>query len=296
MTDLVDIAAGDLACQIAPSRGGAITALTWTPSGGRAVPLLQPAIVPLSGHDAPLACFPLVPFSGRVAHGRFSHGGRDHAMPINSPPDPHTLHGDGWQAEWVLADRAADAALLTLDRADPRWPHAYRAEQHIRLAKDGLTIALSVTNTGAGAMPFGLGLHPYFPSREDTRLSVGVTHRDVNDATLIPVGQRALAPDERFDQRLIAGTDLDSGFAGFTGQATIDQPGLRYRLGMSASDTCGYLVVFTPAGQPYFCVEPVVNRANAFNAPDPARDGAHILAPGQRLAMEMCLRLVPGTA
>lgn len=44
----------------------------------------------------PYGSFPMVPFCGRTAHGRFRDGAAVHQLPINQPP--HAIHGFGRDA------------------------------------------------------------------------------------------------------------------------------------------------------------------------------------------------------
>ena len=50
--------------------------------------------------DDPLqfASFPLVPFSNRIADGRFEWDGEQIEIDPNFAPEPHAIHGVGWPA------------------------------------------------------------------------------------------------------------------------------------------------------------------------------------------------------
>src|SRR5689334_21899589 len=58
--------------------------------------------------------FPLVPISGRIDHARFTFAGETHQVPPNFPPEPHAIHGVGWQLPWRVAAHDAAAASVTL--------------------------------------------------------------------------------------------------------------------------------------------------------------------------------------
>ena len=45
-------------------------------------------------------CFPLVPYSNRLAFRRFRWKGADHTTQPNFEDSPHSLHGVGWQRPW----------------------------------------------------------------------------------------------------------------------------------------------------------------------------------------------------
>ena len=54
---------------------------------------------------------------------------------------------------------------------------------------------------------------------------------------------------------------------------------------MAAERPLGFLTLYTPPGQPYFCAEPVSNITNAFNLTHgPDDTGLIILAPGAKIA------------
>ncbi|MEQ9812757.1 MAG: aldose 1-epimerase [Azospirillaceae bacterium] len=291
-SETIELLNGDLRCLIAPAIGGSVVAFDWR-AGDDWVPLMAPTVVPLSGHAAAMANFPLVPFSNRVAGGRFTIDGVVHAMPINAPPVPHTLHGDGWQAAWRVVEQGPADITLRHDCRAPDWPHVYEAWQSIALAPDRLDHRLEVINRGDRTMPFGLGLHPYFPRRPDTLLSAPVETMDLTDETLIPHDAVPVPEDVVFDRRRVADLVLDAGFQGFAGTALIEQPALGYDLRLSASANCRHLVVYVPPGEAFFCVEPVTHRTDAFNAADPGLEGIAMLAPGEGMAMSLSLALEP---
>ena len=58
---------------------------------------------------------------------------------------------------------------------------------------------------------------------------------------------------------------------------------------MTADPLLQFLVVFTPPGEDFFCVEPVSNCTDAFNQPAEGDGGARILAPGESLTAQSVL-------
>ncbi len=56
---------------------------------------------------------------------------------------------------------------LTLDRRDGK-PYAFRAAQTYKLDGPSLVITLEIENAGREALPFGLGVHPFFVRDADT--------------------------------------------------------------------------------------------------------------------------------
>jgi aldose 1-epimerase len=90
----------------------------------------------------------------------------------------------------------------------------------------------------------------------------------------------------------VADVLLDNAFAGWRGEATIIWPERGARLVLDADVPLGFLVVYSPAGKEYFCVEPVSHCTDAFNlaAQGRADTGMLTLEPGATLSAVMRLR------
>lgn len=294
--EVLTLRAGDLEAGVAPEIGGALT--RFRRSDG--VDLMRAADAEaLAGRDPiGVACFPLVPFSGRIAHGRLSFGGRSYDLPRNAPPDPSALHGDGWQCPWQVEH--ADARTVRLFLPDPKrgWPWAYSARQTYSLADGVLTVSLSVTNESDTPMPAGLGVHPWFDATPDATLRFAAGSVFRVDAGYLFTGVTPIPEEWDFrSARPVSGTDLVNGFAGWEGVAEITWPGRGATLRIEAEPPLTHLVVYTPPGRSFFCVEPVSHAVDAFNleaagtTPD---NGTIVLAPGDSLTVTA--RFVAGAA
>lgn len=277
---LLRLASADLELLLAPATGGSIAALRW-----RGIDVLRsgdPASGPLA-----LGCFPLVPFSNRIASGRFVAGGKAVALPVNfhTAGRPETIHGFGWQSAWAIAEAGDAEARLIHDHAGGDWPWPYRAEQQFALSGDALMLTLSLTNYGASPMPAGLGLHPYFP-RSGAQLDLPVTGMWENDAKNLP--SRWLPCPE--PPQWFGGGDIDHSFTGRAGPIMIRWPG--HRLTMTPDAALGHTIVYVPAGADYFCVEPVSHLTNAVNRPEAAADtGLKWLESGESWSLTTCFAL-----
>ena len=275
-------------------QGGCITAYRWH-SGDDLIDWMRPAPVEDSFAPTDAACFPLVPYSNRICEGRFEFEGSTYQLALNFPPEGHSIHGHGWQREWQIAEQDATAATLAFDfepaagGEDP-WPAAYSAEQRFLLDEDNLTVEIAVTNRGSRNMPVSLGLHPYFPCSAGCHLTAKVDQMWQSDATMLPTD--LVAPEaERDPGQGIRPADvsLDSVFTGFAGTAEMVWPERDARLTMQSDPGLGYLVVFTPDGEDFFCVEPVSAMTDAVNQANRGRrdTGLRVLAPGERFAAEV---------
>ena len=277
---------------LCPEIGGSIAGFR-SEIDGRVVDWLRPAGPTSLARGDPLgcACFPLVPYSNRIRDGCFVFEGREIRLPRNFGDHPHSIHGHGWQVPWKVAETTADAAVMEYHHRADAWPFDYTARQHVRLDGEGLTVTLELVNRSEGTMPAGLGLHPYFPRTAETRVVAQVSELWQVDTEVMPLAR--VRPEGAMDLTRGVFADrvaLDNVYTGWDGRATIEWPERRAKLDMTAFEPTsleplGFLVLFTPAGEDFFCVEPVSHCTDAFNmaAAGAADTGLRVLAPGQRL-------------
>lgn len=277
----LSLRAGKAELEVTPA-GGCITAFRWR-QGDRWIDWLRPA--PSQGAVRPgdSACYPLVPYSNRIRDGRFTFEGKNFRLAPNFAPSPHSIHGHGWQADWDVAEASARHLVLSFGHDAADWPSAYRAEQRFELQESGLAVSLSLTNVGTAAMPAGLGLHPYFPRTPRCRLTAAVARMWATDAEVMPTEEVIPAEGANPSDGLIpAAVALDNGFTGFTGRAVVNWPERRANLTLEADPALGFLVVFTPPGEDFFCAEPVSHCTDAVNLAAGRPDtGLRVLQPGE---------------
>jgi aldose 1-epimerase len=262
---------GDLRLALRPDLGASIAGF-WM--GG--TPVLRS--VEAAALDVPRSsgCFPLVPYSNRIADRQFTWQGEAHTLAANFERDyPHALHGSAWLGAWNVKHADAHSATLGFtQQPDAHWPFAFEAQQHVELNDDALMLKLKLTNTDASPQPTGLGWHPYFPKRSTSRLHVECSARWERDTTThLPtqrVPQRGIDADVRY-------LDFDHCFEGWPGSARVRDAAMSVVL----SSSLPYLVVYTPQDRDYFCVEPVSHVSNAINMASPAEHGVRTLAAGE---------------
>jgi aldose 1-epimerase len=234
-----------------------------------------------------MASFPLVPYANRIADGRFAFDGADYQLPLNFGDHPHSIHGFGWQTSWTASETGvASARLIHEHHGEAAWPSAYRAEQRVVLTPSQLSMSLFVTNIGDGAMPVGLGFHPYFLADAATTLTFGAGGLWLSTPDMLPDAQ---APADTLGDwaspAIVRGSTLvDNAYTGWDGTAIV-QRGDGVRLTMTATDA-DWLHVYRPTGEAFFCLEPVSHMPDAIN-----RDGMPILAPGETASLSMTIAI-----
>jgi aldose 1-epimerase len=281
---------GNLEVTLMPEAGGCIARFTASHEGG-----VQQMLRPLPpGISAPgpldMACYPLVPFSGRITNGRFSFAGRMVQLPPDEICAPHAIHGRGWQTVWEVAESDATHARLGFyhDGRDPRWtwPWSFEAEQHFALDETGLSVTMRLTNRAGEAMPAGLGLHPFFEGRATARLTAPLPRVWESDERGIPTGVAPTPERWRFDEpRAMKDVEVDHCFSGGDGRFRIDWTDRPFALRIEATGA-PHTIVFAPPGEDFFCAEPVSHAPDAVNRPEPESvTGLVALAPGETLEL-----------
>lgn len=295
--DLLPLRAGRLAVDLAPHAGGSIARFAVEgPEGG--VDIMRPAdpATLAQGRGNNSSCYPLVPYSNRIADGRVMVDGRDIYMRPNWPGQRHPMHGDGWRRPWLVERFNETEADLLYVHDRQGWPFPYRARQSIRLSEDALTVGISVQSMDSSPVPIGLGLHPFFVRDEDTTLAYKAARVWLADADVLPTTRVEVPPRWDFStQRKLGAIVLDNCFDGWDGQATIAWPSRGLRLDIEASPVFAYAVVYVPEGRPYFCFEPVSHANNGFALHQLGVEdvGYRLLAKGDRLAGEVVFRVTP---
>ena len=258
---------------LAPGRGGAVHEFKWR---GRDV--FRPTPPGLGADPLDTACFPMVPYVNRVAHGRFEFAGRSIRLERNWDKDPHPLHGQGWRGSWDVVTHSDTRALLRFEGGADEWPWRYRSEQLFELQPDGLSIELMVENLSEAPMPAMLGLHPYFADAEQARIEAELPRVWLANGGSLPVEEVPTPSEWSFTAgRAVREVALDHGFVGWTGAAVLRWPDRTVTL---TAPECRFLHLYTPKSRGFFCVEPQNAAPGALG-----RGEAAVIAPGLRASI-----------
>jgi len=227
-----------------------------------------------------LGCYPLAPWSNRIAEGGFARPEGWLPLAPNTAHDPYPIHGTAWQQAWQVDHHSARRARLMLHS---KVPFTYRAVLDVHLHDGCLRLDLHVTHLDEAATWYGLGFHPYFPRYPDTRLRATARHVWLAEEGQLPSYQAQIPQDWTFDAPApLPTTVVDHAFGGWPGHCVIEQPSAGYQLECSASGTEHFLL-FCPQGKPFFCFEPVSHPINAHHLP--GRPGLRLLQQGEEMSL-----------
>ena len=146
----------------------------------------------------------LLPWPNRVADAAYRFDGVDHALAVNEPERGHALHGLLARAAFTVVARQAQPARsrLTLehvyDGGQPGFPFPFNVLATWTATQQGLTLDVEVTNSGATAMPFGFGWHPYFSLGGEVgalNLQIPALTAYRTNAAMIPTGEVEQDPE-----------------------------------------------------------------------------------------------------
>ena len=270
---------GAMRCEIIPALGGCIAGW-WC---GKE-PVLQSTPAHLLQSVRQAASFALVPFSNRIGNAHMHWQGHDYTLTQNFAPEPHAIHGLGWERPWRVKECSDAQAVLDLDHtADAAWPFSFAAQQTLTLHPGALHMALQITNQSAHAAPVGLGWHPYFVKRPGATLAFNCTAKWEMGADQLPTHRTEVQSVHQTCDQL----HIDHCFEGWQGHAVLQDAVHRCTI---SADMCR-LVAYTHPELGAIAIEPVSHVNNALQLANEntshAQLGVQTLQPGETFACAM---------
>jgi aldose 1-epimerase len=206
--------------------------------------------------------YPMVPWAGRLQHGRFQHNGRTIEMPIDMVP--HAIHGTGYTTQWDVVDQGIDHVEM---QCPLTWPLGGRAHQHLLLTPMALICVLTVV-ADHEPIPVTIGWHPWFVKPSTDHLIFDAYY--VCDDEQIPSGELQPPPDRPWDHC-------------FVGPHHPLELGYPHGLRVVVQSDCDHWVAYDRLAHAT-CVEPQSGPPNAQNM-----GLAQVLAPGEMLQRTMTI-------
>lgn len=244
--------------EISPEIGGSISKFHYKYNGEN-IPVLRTA----TGSESPLemSMFPLLPYCNRIKRNQFVAAGKSYHLKPNFGQEPHACHGDGWISSWIVSKKTSEVVQLSLVIDQPDNPYKYEAELEYQLEGSALLVNLTVKNLSDNPLPYGLGIHPYFPV-EGSQLKFDAQGVVLEGPEHLPTESISLPPELAFtDYTDIRPVWRNLCYTDWSGVASIK----RGRLLTQLISNAPYLMLFTPPGEKYFCIEPMSHKIGAIN-------------------------------
>jgi aldose 1-epimerase len=287
MTERLQIETDKAYLEILPELGGSLSAFDLKHQGER-----LPVFRRWSGESTSPRTFAFVvtvPYFARISGNGITWQGKFYPIANNDPEDTHPLHGDGWQSPWEVIEQSPVGATLRL-RSRKVPPFDYESRLEYRLDGGTLEIRLAIRNCADMPVPFGMGLHPWFPRTPD------VTLQACMDGTWTV--QPLVLPTRAEPDPLPAGWDfsrgqrlpdefIDNSFTGWDGRARIEWPQAGYAVAIEADPAIRLSHLYAPGPHmPFYCFEQITHMIDAFNIPaPPEQTGLRVLGPGEETSM-----------
>lgn len=208
----------------------------------------------------------LFPIFGRLKEGRFSWKGREYPMEI---------HGFAHTSVWRAVQQRSDRLVLSLEHNAQTWsqyPFAFRMELTFQVREGSLIIHPRLRNQGQEPMPFQYGFHPYFltPNPESVRVEIHANFfmdGQSEQPRLFGQGQGGIVLAE-------GAGEAGGAFLGVEGSSVVDLGDRKVTI--SQNGDYPTLILWTQAGKPFLCVEPICGTPNGLNTGD-----CRMLYPGE---------------
>jgi aldose 1-epimerase len=272
--EAVVLSYGGLEAWIVPSHGSNLARFT---VGGRAVIDFDPGLLSEHGYTGTPVLYPT---PNRVRDGVFRWKGRDYRqLKRGELVVEHGLaHGEPWQCGEPVREPDGVRLQTWLDfqpgaAVFEAFPFPHRLSLEFHLSSGGIRLSYAIHNQGGEEIPFGFGLHPYFQKlggEADTLVRLPAQAVMEATADLLPTGRLVEVSGTPYDLRqpvAVGSLDLDHVFTGIPagGRARVEYCGLGLSVALEASEDFTHLVLYTPRGEGFFCLENQTCSTDAHN-------------------------------
>ena len=258
----------------------------------------------------------LFPYPGRVRGGRFSFGGRDYQLDV-VPQMGNAIHGLVLRRPWKVEESGATdegaRVVASLDSADHseitrQWPFPFRISIGFTLSGDTVLLEAEATNVGAGPLPMGFGIHPWFRlplaeagSRERCLVRVPARRLWEVEPSILPTGRIVDPPAERdfHEIRPIGQTTLDDTYTDVVlengeSECLYRDPAAGAEVSVRADGAFREMIAYAPPHLPAICLEPYTCVPDALNLQPKGLDaGLMVLAAGASWRGKIWISLRP---
>ncbi|MDY6780973.1 MAG: aldose epimerase [Cyanobacteriota bacterium] len=198
----------------------------------------------------------LFPICGNLPDNTYTHQGKQYTL---------KQHGFARDLPWEVAERITEGCAgltLVLDSTEKTravYPFDFQLEMTYQLKGNTLTLHQTCTNRSGSAMPFSLGLHPYFWSGDKNRLEFEIPATQLHDQ----LTKESRPFDGTFD---FEQDEIDAALSPVTSNTTAICDRRRHlKISLHYSDLYSTLVFWTIKGKNYVCLEPWSAPRNALN-------------------------------
>lgn len=266
--EIIEISDAVAKARIVPAVGAGLVSYDLKTEAG-ALPIFRGRDDVTNMQPFDLAMNLLVPWSNRISGGGFSHDGSFFALEPNVPGEPYPIHGNAFLSSWIVEAHEPARAELSLFSDGP-GPYCYKATVTYALENGVLDVTLIVENLGSITLPYGIGLHPWFPRSAGVLLRARSSRVVLEDRRHLPAGERILVADDEWNfenGRALPRGWINNAFLDWDGRAKIDWTDRELSMDIDADAPLKTFIVYSPsADADHFCFEPVSHAVDAHNS------------------------------
>lgn len=246
--------AADSQLQIVPERGGIVT--RWSIQGQEILYLDAERFAnPQASVRGGIPI--LFPICGNLPDNTYTYNGQQYTL---------KQHGFARDLPWKVTEQVTQARAsitLVLDSNETTravYPFEFQLAFTYQLVRNKLAIAQSITNHSTIAMPFSIGLHPYFLVRDKAQLQFTIPATEYQD-------QRTKTNHAFTGNFDFAQDEIDAAFRPLSAaNASVRDASRGLHLKLTWNDAHYKTFVFwTQQGKDFYCVEPWTAPRNALN-------------------------------
>jgi len=241
----------------------------------------------------------LYPTPNKVRNGIIRCHGRNYPQVKRGLPiyEHGLVHDEPWEYQEPETDGDSVRLRTWIDFDDSSalfqtFPFEHRLTLEFCLGSQGVKVTYTIENWDDRAIPFGFGLHPYFMKLSgEAGTYVKLPAAYVMDATpdLLPTGKLVDVSGTCFDLREkknIGALDFDHVFTGLAAEeyAQVEYTSMNLSVKMVSTDDFSHLVLYSPRGANYFCLENQTCSTDAHNLYDrgfKTQSGLRFVQPGE---------------
>lgn len=229
--------------------------------------------------------FVLWPIPNRVRDKKYVFNGQKYSLQNikRHRGNDVLIHGLVFDREWkyknliVDKDFASVETYIDITQESPNYsayPFASRLSLKYKLSKKSIKIKYTVQNNSSLEMPFGFGLHPYFPTLSGpsgTFVMVPADYVMDADDELLPSGRLKNVTHTQFDLRQPKSIDLLNLDHVFTGLRPHEKAYIEYKkqhmnIYLNTSEEFTHMVLYTmEKDKGFFCLENQTCSTDAIN-------------------------------
>lgn len=210
----------------------------------------------------------LFPFANRIKDGKYTFDGIDYVLECNEVDKNNALHGLVYDKNFICADSVMTSNYgsvrlqYSYDGACKGFPFKFDILLTYKMADQSLSLTVEVMNTGNKALPFTLGWHPYFVSKNlnESTISFESNIKFLCDKQQIISGKTTLNLEMPHQ---LEGVVLDDGYKLQSDIIKFSTP--EYRLNLRSNSNEKYLQLYTPKAPNVIAIEPMTGAADSFN-------------------------------